>query len=607
MKLTTAALCLLFVFGANANDVLAQVVVFGTRDGGAIGGLQFGFDDLIRYDLGSNTASLYRPEFTSSLQLTTNIDALDIASSGEKIFSARGTEQLFGTVFLARDLIRSDANSGELTRAFRFERNINGLDWLPNGNVLLSATLDAEIGGLEYHVGDVVEYNPATDTATVFFSHEIFLTGEEGGNFDARPVVDAVQLLENGNLLISTTNSVQIGSSIDDAVTLFADSVYEYNLETGSVSTFFDGAVFTGNLDIKAFAILPAEADPEANPEAEPVVGADLVINFSSTTGRGDKLETDATAADFIAVSATQLDSRTVVFDADPDIPDVGGGVGGGWNFFGTTQTDVAGSGLSVTTTGDANGFNAEPDSWTNNNVILDGYVFDVQNQSITFDGIAALTSDGDMIVVSVWGIGDDFGQNSDFSVSYADATTAAQSTLYNGGADRGVEDGAIPVVHFTFTADGIADSLAINVLGSGYVNAVSIAFVSSAGDFDENGVVDCNDLQGYFGNLGASVEGITGFANLDIDSDGTLSLDDAHEAIKTLVVTSNGIKGTFPGDFNCDGRVDVVVDAFTLVGSLGGLATSYEEGDASFDGSVDILTDAFILIGNLGESNESE
>ena len=102
-------------------------------------------------------------------------------------------------------------------------------------------------------------------------------------------------------------------------------------------------------------------------------------------------------------------------------------------------------------------------------------------------------------------------------------------------------------------------------------------------------------------------MEGITGFANLDIDSDGTLSLDDAHEAIKTLVVTSNGIKGTFPGDFNCDGRVDVVVDAFTLVGSLGGLATSYEEGDASFDGSVDILTDAFILIGNLGESNESE
>ena len=243
--------------------VEAQVVVFGTRDGGAIGDLEFGFDDLIRYDLGSDTASIYRPEYTSSLQLTTNIDALDIASSGEKIFSARATEQLFGTFFLARDLIRSDANSGELTRALRFRRNINGLDWLPNGNVLLSATLDTEIGDLEYHVGDVVEYNPATDTATAFFSHEVFLTGEEGGNFNATPVVDAVQLLENGNLLISTTNTVQIGSSIDDAVTLFADSVYEYNLETGSVSTFFDGAVFTGNLDIKAFAILPAEADPE--------------------------------------------------------------------------------------------------------------------------------------------------------------------------------------------------------------------------------------------------------------------------------------------------------------------------------------------------------
>ena len=124
-------------------------------------------------------------------------------------------------------------------------------------------------------------------------------------------------------------------------------------------------------------------------------------------------------------------------------------------------------------------------------------------------------------------------------------------------------------------------------------------------GDFDGNGVVDCDDLDGYIGNLGASVAGISGgLASLDIDLDGTLSLDDAEEAITSLVVTDNGVRGTFIGDFNCDGDVDVLNDAFALVGSLGGPATSYSQGDANFDGVVDVLNDAFALVGNLGNTN---
>ena len=124
-------------------------------------------------------------------------------------------------------------------------------------------------------------------------------------------------------------------------------------------------------------------------------------------------------------------------------------------------------------------------------------------------------------------------------------------------------------------------------------------------GDFDGNGVVDCDDLDGYIGNLGASAAGISGgLASLDIDLDGTLSLDDAEEAITSLVVTDNGVRGTFIGDFNCDGDVDVLNDAFALVGSLGGPATSYSQGDANFDGVVDVLNDAFALVGNLGNTN---
>ena len=72
-----------------------------------------------------------------------------------------------------------------------------------------------------------------------------------------------------------------------------------------------------------------------------------------------------------------------------------------------------------------------------------------------------------------------------------------------------------------------------------------------------------------------------------------------------THVETSNGRTGTFLGDFNLDGTVDVLRDAFALVGSLGTSVSSYGDGDINLDGVVDVLRDAFLLVGNLGRTNE--
>ena len=125
-------------------------------------------------------------------------------------------------------------------------------------------------------------------------------------------------------------------------------------------------------------------------------------------------------------------------------------------------------------------------------------------------------------------------------------------------------------------------------------------------GDFDGNGVVDCADLDGYIGNIGTSVAGVTGgLANLDFDLDDTITEEDAEMVIGTLVVTSNGFTGTLLGDLDCNGTVDVLNDAFALVNNLGSIVTSYADGDVNFSGNVDVLNDAFILVGNLGMSNE--
>ena len=130
----------------------------------------------------------------------------------------------------------------------------------------------------------------------------------------------------------------------------------------------------------------------------------------------------------------------------------------------------------------------------------------------------------------------------------------------------------------------------------------VTTASQPITGDFDGDGDVDCDDLDGYIGNLGMAATGE--LLALDFDGDGTIRLTDANFLITSSVQTSNGRVGTFPGDLNCDGEVDVLFDAFTLVSNLGNSATRYSQGDINFDGTVNVLGDAFLLVRNLGRTN---
>ena len=64
------------------------------------------------------------------------------------------------------------------------------------------------------------------------------------------------------------------------------------------------------------------------------------------------------------------------------------------------------------------------------------------------------------------------------------------------------------------------------------------------------------------------------------------------------------------PGDLNLDKTVNVLGDAFILVGNLGTpvmeptvVETTWRMGDVDGDNEIDVLGDAFVLIGNLGES----
>ena len=122
-------------------------------------------------------------------------------------------------------------------------------------------------------------------------------------------------------------------------------------------------------------------------------------------------------------------------------------------------------------------------------------------------------------------------------------------------------------------------------------------------GDFDNSGFVDATDIDFYQGNIGLAA--IDSLQQLDLDEDGVVRLDDFQFHIENLVQTSNGQTGTFIGDINLDGTVDVLGDAFILVSNLGSEGPfGYVNGNLNADFAIDVLSDAFVLISNLGNSN---
>jgi len=121
-------------------------------------------------------------------------------------------------------------------------------------------------------------------------------------------------------------------------------------------------------------------------------------------------------------------------------------------------------------------------------------------------------------------------------------------------------------------------------------------------GDLNGDDVVDCLDVNEYAGNIGESPTGA--LADLDLNTDDAITLEDVQFLIADLVVASNGITGTIVGDMNCDGQVSILGDALILVTNLGSNAV-YTEGDLNLDGTVNVLGDALILVTNLGMTNE--
>lgn len=189
--------------------------------------------------------------------------------------------------------------------------------------------------------------------------------------------------------------------------------------------------------------------------------GASIAVDFNST--RIHASPTVATVADFQVADANFEDTGTV-----HSVP-VGNTTV--WGQF--TSGVLIGDGLTVTTENvGKSSFSAGAGKWTFGEAILESYVYGVGGADVTISGLSQFTN-GELITVTVYGMGDSTGQNTSFDITYNAGLQAGYAT--NFGTDNATETDSVRFDQETFFADG-TDTIVIEAYD--HFNGFSISVI---------------------------------------------------------------------------------------------------------------------------------
>ena len=238
---------------------LSGVVVLSTTSNATIGGQFFENDDLVEYDLSADSGSVFLNDASVFENEDNNIDAVHVLGDGRIVLSTSSSAEydVVGPdpTFSDGDLVLYDPVADTATifldeDLFSNNADIDALHLLGNGNYILSTTDSETLGGLSFRDGDLVEYNPFTDTATLFFNEDLF-TGNED--------INAVHILDNGHIVLSTTNDASLGG-----LSFENGDLVEYDPIAGTASLFLDEDLFSSGENVDAAHVL---VEPDNNVE----------------------------------------------------------------------------------------------------------------------------------------------------------------------------------------------------------------------------------------------------------------------------------------------------------------------------------------------------
>jgi len=217
-----------------------------TTNGATIGGLTFRDGDIARYDTVTGLATLYFNE--DNFSGNENIDAFNILPNGNILLSTDNGATLGGLTFRAGDVVQYNPLTNSATLFFSQDlftntANVDGFSVLANGHYIISTAASETLGGLSFRDGDLVDFNPVTGTASLFFNENLFAQDED---------IDAVHVLSDGSILLSTTSGATIGG-----LTFLSGDVVRYVPSTNTATIALSGSTFTATENVDGVFYAP--------------------------------------------------------------------------------------------------------------------------------------------------------------------------------------------------------------------------------------------------------------------------------------------------------------------------------------------------------------
>lgn len=222
----------------------AQFLLSTTADA-TLAGTTFRNGDIVAYDDVAGTATVLFNEdlFTSGDE---SVDSFILLPNGNYALSTGGGATLGGLTFRDGDGVEYDPVANVATLLFSEDlffsgANLDGFQPLANGHFLISTVTSETLGGLGFNDGDIVDYDPISNTAVLFLSEAaVFTGGADIGGFHVMP---------DGRIAFSTLGDATLTIS---GLTMTNGDIVVYDPSNGSAFTLLSESAFGADTDVDA-------------------------------------------------------------------------------------------------------------------------------------------------------------------------------------------------------------------------------------------------------------------------------------------------------------------------------------------------------------------
>ena len=280
---------------ANATEASSAQAILSTKTSHRLGQnlLQSSDGDVVSYDSAQDNATRFFSETVfrdrhGRMGVSEEIDAVHSISRTSVVFSTKGRGRIGNPIvdFKMGDLVQYDIQTDTAQIIFSQDNfrkrngsrgamgNIDAVHVREDGKIYLSTSRPESLGAypntLHFEKGDLVLYDPQTDTATLILDRSIYRTlrGDAGALAD----IDAVYVIDQATFIISTFAVDFVGAN---SLRVRDGDLVLYDAQTDTASLYFSESQFrsrTGRLggtaDIDAVSII-GEDCPECTQDAE--------------------------------------------------------------------------------------------------------------------------------------------------------------------------------------------------------------------------------------------------------------------------------------------------------------------------------------------------